>query len=1421
MRKRTTYLVFLLTFLLSVFAWFLVAESDTKTGIGSYSLTRTLSEISLEGELLIYEEGFIQGAELFQEQHTLQRQSILWQNIFPVMATGSISLGYDNKVFFGGAGGSAAEPPVFALYSSETPGAIWTFLSNPGSNLYVSASKTEDIFAGIEYHPDNDLILLHRWTSSSNDPVWTYNFDDPHYAFAGQGAIQISYDNSVIVVGLRNTLTGSSLIYVFETDSSTPVETHEIPQNNITTLRLSDDGNLVGFHTTGPPTAKVFDRGTGEIRGLVIIPANNTNFAMCGNGEYILTGWQEAVISKWNGTFYQEIYRHSDTDGTWYHNQGLISADGSTAIIYANRSDYELNRIYLINLINVEEVWSYEFSRAPGSTLQMNPSFSSISRDGHVFAMSNWGDDSPDNPALQIFTRDEAEPVFTLSPSPEGSIQVVSISDYAPYYVAAAGKTVHMNTWGSGTNIFSIDLELNIDYAQASGNVTDEETGLPIDNARAVLGEWDFLYSDSQGYGEFNYIIPGSYELIVSKTGYATTVIDNLIVEPGESYEMFIELSPLPTIEVSGTVSGSDNPASGLEGATVRLRGYQDYEFITGDSGEFLLTGVYVNNYYTLSINHPYYDLYEETISIGTENLSLGSIILPETLFPVSEVEAQLNVDETEVEITWSDPVMAVLRNFKYDNGERTGGVGFTTGTSNSVLGAVHRHDSVLLDISWHLSGTTEHNQVDLFVFGLDENGAPLSTSLLLHQPNLDNVHDEWNNYELPSPLEAENGFLIGLSASAGGHLGISIDDGTDLTPNTQYYIFDYTSGASFTAYSTGNFFIRAWGYDYGSIDFPMFSLRNKNQFVSSIQHSRIFEGYSIYRFALENQDDNQLWDYLGTTTDNVFTDSHWSTLDVGHYRYAVRALYSNDQQSPAALSNILQKGSAEIIVTPEAFNLEVEAGTTHTLPLTITNTGDAALEYSISITQQTRLRKSEISPSEHSLSTFFDYQKFNSSGELQLDSKIAPSENKPFNTRSDETIKTREPVEIHYDSGYTGNGVGTGGAASWISAVRFTDEELQYYYGDYSLTGIKLYIRDPQFTEVEVLIWEGGTFGDPGSIIYSQDITSSVTVNDWTTYHLSYPVELADGNEYWIGYAITATGDHPSGVDIGPMVEGKGGWMYFNNVWSQLPELNETLNFNWCLRGLLEEEVEIWLTADPESGIVPGGESSEINVSFDATELLAGTYQGLIQIFNNSPVSPVIVPVEMIVTGEPPIFNPPLNLAFDETTGLLFWDPPEEPNSGLLGYNIYLDENHHGFVDDNNFYFVDLEYMQTYIAGVEAVYEMGTSEVVTLEFTWKLNSAEENPDIITRLKGNFPNPFNPETIITFSLDKESPVEIEVFNLKGEKIYSYVFDALPSGQHFITWDGRNNQGSLVSSGVYFYRMTANEYISTRKMLLLK
>jgi hypothetical protein len=88
-------------------------------------------------------------------------------------------------------------------------------------------------------------------------------------------------------------------------------------------------------------------------------------------------------------------------------------------------------------------------------------------------------------------------------------------------------------------------------------------------------------------------------------------------------------------------------------------------------------------------------------------------------------------------------------------------------------------------------------------------------------------------------------------------------------------------------------------------------------------------------------------------------------------------------------------------------------------------------------------------------------------------------------------------------------------------------------------------------------------------------------------------------------------------------------------------------------------------------------------------------------------------------------------------------------------------------------------------------------------------------------LAQNRPNPFNPQTVIEYTLASRSRTTLKVYSVSGMLVRTLVDGQGEAGHNQATWDGHDNQGHAVSSGVYFVRLTTEGFADTRKMILLK
>jgi len=198
------------------------------------------------------------------------------------------------------------------------------------------------------------------------------------------------------------------------------------------------------------------------------------------------------------------------------------------------------------------------------------------------------------------------------------------------------------------------------------------------------------------------------------------------------------------------------------------------------------------------------------------------------------------------------------------------------------------------------------------------------------------------------------------------------------------------------------------------------------------------------------------------------------------------------------------------------------------------------------------------------------------------------------------------------------------------------------------------------------------------------------------------------------------------------------------------------------------------------------------------------------------------------LLTMDQPAFVHGLSVGWQGSDRVLDWNPSPAPD--VAQYAIYADASS-GFVPS-------AANLVAFVAAPATSFNVGP---VASDTYYKVNAIDDDnyaggysneasasastdtePIVFrNRLLQNSPNPFNPETEIRFELAATSDVSITVFDAVGRLIRVLEGGNRPAGVHAVRWNGRDDSGQPVSSGVYFYRMKSSNFDQTRKMVLLK
>ncbi len=125
--------------------------------------------------------------------------------------------------------------------------------------------------------------------------------------------------------------------------------------------------------------------------------------------------------------------------------------------------------------------------------------------------------------------------------------------------------------------------------------------------------------------------------------------------------------------------------------------------------------------------------------------------------------------------------------------------------------------------------------------------------------------------------------------------------------------------------------------------------------------------------------------------------------------------------------------------------------------------------------------------------------------------------------------------------------------------------------------------------------------------------------------------------------------------------------------------------------------------------------------------------------------------------------------------------------------------------------------------SGASALTGSADSPLFSLNTSW-VSRVENLPDlpVVDRLGGCFPNPFNPVTKILFELASPTIVDLRIYDLQGRLVRVLMTDdVLGAGRHESEWNGRDQRGAKVATGVYIYRLVTDRFSGSRRMTLIK
>ena len=185
------------------------------------------------------------------------------------------------------------------------------------------------------------------------------------------------------------------------------------------------------------------------------------------------------------------------------------------------------------------------------------------------------------------------------------------------------------------------------------------------------------------------------------------------------------------------------------------------------------------------------------------------------------------------------------------------------------------------------------------------------------------------------------------------------------------------------------------------------------------------------------------------------------------------------------------------------------------------------------------------------------------------------------------------------------------------------------------------------------------------------------------------------------------------------------------------------------------------------------------------------------------------------------------LTATYTEPNLVLQWETPQE--RALTGYRIYQDDEFLEEIGLTSYYIITNPEPGTYAFHMTAIYDESYESIPsdTIEITVDNTSTGNDLNQLNKshLIGNYPNPFNPATMISFSIssqDEKKLTKLSIYNIKGQLVKNLVRSQIRAGNHNIRWNGRNNSGQKVSSGVYYYLLQiGGKRVGMKKLIMIK
>ncbi|MDD3104086.1 MAG: carboxypeptidase regulatory-like domain-containing protein, partial [Candidatus Cloacimonetes bacterium] len=454
---------------------------------------------------------------------------------------------------------------------------------------------------------------------------------------------------------------------------------------------------------------------------------------------------------------------------------------------------------------------------------------------------------------------------------------------------------------------------------------TVHEAASPLEGVLVELnGGVQSVYSGLDGSFQFINLLPDTYSLSFSKHAYVSQQLE-LELQEDETQVLQIDLQPVARVDISGSIIASDS-MQGIDQATIRLIGYEDYLAQSLPDGSFSILQAVADQSYTYSITHPSYSSIYGELELGNVDYSFGTIIMNEMAYAPHSLIAEELADHSAIALSWQEPItdaVGIYQSFEepeFPPADWTRTITNTAGPfANGTMATWSRYGQIS-------SGSTVVTPTDgQFQAGLwweyEHQDEWLISSVFLCPSD---ALLSFESYVFLGSEAGDNYYVKVFSESAG--VWQSLWNASSQSGGWQEY-------SAPIVIDLGAYHGQQIKLAFHAEDPPENDGLRYQWFVDDIkvnsalrQSSRSLQGYRLWRLSPGAEGDASSWTAI---TDSPMqglecSDPAWDTLPPGNYKWAVKAEYSNEVFSSASFSEQISK-QANSPLTPQNLSIELQ----------------------------------------------------------------------------------------------------------------------------------------------------------------------------------------------------------------------------------------------------------------------------------------------------------------------------------------------------------------------------------------------------------------------------------------------------------------------------------------------------------------